>query len=263
MPELPEVETVIRSVAPHVLGQTIKLAELLSNRVTRAGLRQTATALRGAVIKNVRRRGKQIFFDLDRGLLYVHLGMTGKLLWDALPGKYTRAVFYLENGTLLYDDIRQFGRVEYFSQMPESLERVGPDALGIDFDEFYRRLKQRSGFIKPLLLNQAFISGIGNIYADEALFAAHIHPRTPARRVSKSRARELYGCILQILRAAIDHRGSSVSDYVDTAGQRGSFQQLHCVYGREGKSCPRCGASIRRIVLGQRGTHYCPSCQHV
>lgn len=263
MPELPEVETVIRSVAPHVLGQVIEHAEMFSHRVTRGGLQQTAEALRGTVITNVRRRGKQIFFDLDRGVLYMHLGMTGKLLWDGSSGKYTRAIFHLDNGVLLYDDVRQFGRVEYFSQMPESLERVGPDALGIDFDEFYNRLKQRNGSIKALLLNQAFISGVGNIYADEALFVARIHPRTHIRRISKGRARELYNSILHILRVAIEHRGSSVSDYVDTAGQRGSFQQLHCVYGREGEPCPHCGALIRRIVLGQRGTHYCPHCQRV
>jgi len=261
MPELPEVETVVRSIAPHTLGQTIQHAELLSQRVTRGGLRRTAAALRGAVIKNIRRRGKQIFFDLDRGVLYIHLGMTGKLLWDALPGKYTRAVFRLDDGTLLYDDVRQFGRVEHFARTPESLDRVGPDALRVDFEEFYGRLKNRKGSIKPLLLNQAFISGVGNIYADEALFAARIHPRTSAHRISERRARELHGQILQILRAAIEHRGSSISDYVDGAGERGAFQQLHCVYARAGEPCPRCGSPIRRIVLGQRGTHYCPRCQ--
>jgi formamidopyrimidine-DNA glycosylase len=263
VPELPEVETVIRSVAPHVLGQAIKHAEMFSARVTRGGLARTAAALRGTVITKVWRRGKQIFFDLDRGVLYIHLGMTGKLLWEASRGKYTRAVFYLENGILLYDDVRQFGRVEYFRQMPESLEQVGPDALGIGFDEFYERLRRRGGSIKPLLLNQTFICGVGNIYADEALFAACIHPRTSAQRISRNRARELHGCIVEVLRAAIEHRGSSISDYVDTSGNRGSFQNLHSVYGREGKPCLRCGTSIRRIVLGQRGTHYCPRCQHV
>jgi formamidopyrimidine-DNA glycosylase len=261
VPELPEVETVVRSVAPHILGRTIQHAELLSRRVTRGGLRRTAAALRGALIQSVRRRGKQIFCDLDRGVLYIHLGMTGKLLWDGSPGKYTRAIIHLDAGTLLYDDVRQFGRVEHFTQMPDSLDRVGPDALEIDFDEFYGRLKKRKGCIKPVLLNQAFICGVGNIYADEALFAARIHPRTLAQRISARRARELHSQILQILRAAIEYRGSSISDYVDGAGKRGAFQQLHCVYGRAGESCLRCGAIIRRIVLGQRGTHYCPRCQ--
>lgn len=261
MPELPEVETVVRSVAPRVLGQAISHAEMFSSRVTRGGLQQTAKGLRGRLIRAVRRRGKQIFFDLDRGFLYIHLGMTGKLLWNGSPSKYTRALFHLENGTLLYDDVRQFGRVEYFPQISESLGRIGPDALEIDFEEFYRRLRRRSGSIKPLLLNQAFICGVGNIYADEALFAARIHPRTLAGRISKNRARELHNRTVEILCAAIEHRGSSVSDYVDTAGERGSFQNLHCVYGREGEPCPRCGASIRRIVLRQRSAHYCPRCQ--
>jgi len=261
VPELPEVETVVRSVAPHALGRTILDVELFSIRVTRGGLRKTAAALRGLVIRDIRRRGKQIFFDLDRGVLYIHLGMTGKLLWDGLPGKHTRAAFHLDTGTLLYDDVRQFGRVEFFPEMPDSLERVGPDALQVGFEEFYARLKKHSGLIKPLLLNQTFICGIGNIYADEALFAARIHPRASVRRISEKRAKELHDSILAILHAAIEHRGSSISDYVDTAGQRGGFQVLHCVYGRAGESCTRCGALIRRIVLGQRSTHYCPRCQ--
>jgi formamidopyrimidine-DNA glycosylase len=187
--------------------------------------------------------------------------MTGKLLWDGSPGKYTRAVFHLDAGTLLYDDVRQFGRVEHYACLPDSLDRVGPDALQIDFDEFYGRLKKRKGSIKTLLLNQAFICGVGNIYADEALFAARIHPRTPAQHISERRARDLHSQILQVLRAAIEHRGSSISDYVDGAGKRGAFQQLHCVYGRAGEPCPRCGSAVRRTVLGQRGTHYCPRCQ--
>lgn len=261
MPELPEVETVVRSVVPHTLGRTIRDVELFSSRVTRCDLQQTAEALRGAVINGISRRGKQILFDLNKGILYIHLGMTGKLLWNSDPGKYTRALFHLDNGTLLYDDVRQFGRVEFFPEMPPLLDRVGPDALRIGFDEFHQRLKRHTGSIKPLLLNQSFICGIGNIYADEALFAARIHPRALARRISNKRARRLHECILQILHAAIDHRGSSISDYVDTAGERGAFQHLHCVYGRAGEPCPRCGTPIRRIVLAQRGTHYCPRCQ--
>ncbi len=261
MPELPEVETVVRSVAPHVLGRTIQSAELFSHRVTRGGFEQTAMALCGVVITGVRRRGKQILFELDKGVLFVHLGMTGRLLWDSVPGKYTRAAFHLDTGTLLYDDIRQFGRVEFFPKMPESLDRVGPDALGIGFQEFHERLTRHSGSIKPLLLNQTFICGIGNIYADEALFAARIHPRTSIHRISGKRAKQLYESIHLILSAAIEHRGSSISDYIDAAGQRGGFQDLHCVYGRAGQPCPECGTQIKRIVLGQRGTHYCPRCQ--
>jgi formamidopyrimidine-DNA glycosylase len=261
LPELPEVETVVRSIAPYVLGRTIRHVELSSRRVTRGDFAKTILGLTGSVIRAVRRHGKQIFFDLDHGTLYVHLGMTGKLLFNAVPGKYARAVFDLDQGTLIYDDVRQFGRVEFFEEMPHSLGQVGPDALAIGFPEFFERLHRRGGYIKPLLLNQSFIGGVGNIYADEALFAARIHPRAIARRLSEKRAKELFVQLREILTTAIQQRGSSISDYVDADGVRGSFQQHHNVYGRTGEPCPRCQTPIRRIVLGQRGTHYCPHCQ--
>lgn len=263
MPELPEVETVVRSIAPLVTGQTIQRAVLSSQRVTRGGLSETAKALQNRVIERVRRRGKQIFLDLDRGVLYVHLGMTGKLLWNGERTPYTRAEFSLDDGTLLYDDIRQFGRVEYYDTLPTLIERVGPDALTVTFPDFYSRLKQHRTALKPLLLNQAFISGVGNIYADEALFASKLHPRAKASRVSKVRAEQLHHNLIETLQLAIRHRGSSISNYVDGAGERGAYQQLHNVYGREGQPCPRCKTPIRRIVLGQRSTHYCPRCQRV
>jgi formamidopyrimidine-DNA glycosylase len=263
LPELPEVETIVRSIAPHVVGQTVQRAEFYSRRVTRGGLQETAEAVTGRTICRIRRRGKQILIDLDRGVLYVHLGMTGKFFWNGEPGKYTRAVFQLDGGTLLYDDVRQFGRVEFFEAVPESLDRIGPDALKVSFDEFYAGLKTHRTKIKTLLLNQSFIGGVGNIYADELLFASRIHPSTPANSISKSRAERMHKHLIEVLRLAIQHRGSSISDYVDSAGERGAFQQLHNVYGREGKPCPRCGARIRRMVLGQRGTHYCPRCQRV
>jgi formamidopyrimidine-DNA glycosylase len=153
--------------------------------------------------------------------------------------------------------------MEFFEKIPDFLGRAGPDALKIGFEEFYARLKQHRGHVKPLLLNQSFLSGIGNIYADELLFRAGIHPRALASRISKNRAEHLHKNLLEVLELAIQHRGSSISDYVDGAGQRGRFQQLHCVYGRAGEPCTRCGSAIRRIVLGQRGTHYCPRCQRV
>ena len=245
------------------MGCTIQSAELRSRRVTRGGLIDTATALAGATIKGIRRHGKQILIALDRGVLYVHLGMTGKLLWNAEPGKYTRAYLQLDCGALVYDDVRQFGRVEFYSVIPALLERVGPDALTVPFEQFFERLKQRRVTIKALLLNQAFVGGVGNIYADEALFASGIHPRASSSRMSETRARRLHSNVLQVLELAIQHRGSSISDYVDSEGKRGAFQQLHNVYGRAGESCPRCGSSIRRIVVAQRGTHYCPRCQRV
>lgn len=264
MPELPEVETVVRSIRRHLLGRRILDVTLSSHRVTRADHALTAAALSGATITHVRRQGKQILIDLDNGgLLYIHLGMTGKLLWNGEPGKYTRAFFRFDEGQLAYDDTRMFGRVEYFSTAPHLVSRIGPDALTVTSDDFYARLQKYRGSIKAVLLNQAFISGVGNIYADEALFAAAVHPKTSARKISKVRAGRLHTQLLEILHLSIANRGSSISDYVDAQGERGSFQQLHNVYGKKGEPCPRCSAPIRRTVLAQRGTHYCPRCQRV
>ena len=227
----------------------------------------TAAGLSGAGIQAVRRRGKQILIDLDRGLLYIHLGMTGKLLWSPAgeaaiqPGKHTRAVLQFEDGALVYDDPRMFGRVEFYATMPQMLANVGPDALTVALDDFVERLAKRRGRVKPVLLNQRFLGGIGNIYADEMLFAARIHPQAQVGRLSKERMRRMHTHLLEILENAVLHKGSSISDYVDSSGTKGSFQQHHNVYGRAGEPCPRCGTPIRRIVLAQRGTHFCPRCQ--
>ncbi len=261
MPELPEVETVVRGIAPLIIGQTIQEARLFSRFVTRGGFQETAQALQGTRIEAVERRGKHIVITLDRGFLHLHLGMTGKLLWNASSGPYTRAILHLSGGVLLYDDIRQFGRLEATLVLPKSVSSLGPEPLNLDFQTFYLRLKRRQGAIKPLLLNQTFLRGMGNIYTDEALFAAAIHPRAKAQRLSRRRAEILFRSIQDLLRLAIEYRGSSISDYVDEAGNRGGFQNLHQVYGKEGQPCPRCGGTIKRIVIAQRGTHLCPRCQ--
>ena len=213
------------------------------------------------------RRGKQILIHLDRGLLYVHLGMTGKLLWipasgeRSFTGKHARAVLHFDDGTLYYDDPRMFGRFEFYAEMPELLGRVGPDALTVALDDFAGRLKCHRGRIKSVLLNQQFLGGVGNIYADELLFAARVHPLAQVRRLSQARIERMHGHLLEILEAAVRHKGSSISDYVDSGGNKGWFQQHHQVYGRTGHACPRCGAAIRRIIVAQRSTHYCPRCQ--
>jgi formamidopyrimidine-DNA glycosylase len=187
--------------------------------------------------------------------------MTGSLLWNAEPGPHARAVFELDAGRLVYDDPRQFGRIELGRSLPERAARLGPDALAATPDEFAARLAGRRGRIKPLLLDQAFLRGLGNIYADEALFRARIHPLAAASRLGPARVARLYQAIQDVLRAAVAAGGSSVSDYVDAEGRAGFFQVQHQVYGREGDPCTRCGAPIRRIVVTQRGTHYCPKCQ--
>jgi formamidopyrimidine-DNA glycosylase len=260
MPELPEVETVVQSLAPHVAGRRIEDSEFLSHFVVREEFDSLRSRLRGRSILAVRRHGKFIAFELDRGRLFIHLGMTGRLLLNAPVSPHTRASFFLDGGVLRYDDIRHFGRIEW---EPERVTRLGPDPLEIPFDEFAARLRQRRSRIKPLLLNQSFLRGLGNIYVDESLFRAGIHPLAIASRLSRARAQRLYDSIRQTLAEAIEHRGSSIADYVDAAGERGAFQLRHQVYGREGESCRGCGGVIRRSVVAQRGTHYCPRCQRV
>lgn len=262
MPELPEVETIVRSVAPRITGALIHAARFSSRRVLRADPGDTARRLAGRRIESVRRHGKFIVIELSGGLrLAIHLGMTGKLLWEGAEGPYVRAVFELDRGRLVYDDVRQFGRIEVGEQLPERIERLGPDALLASEDEFTARLRGRRGRIKPILLNQAVLRGLGNIYVDESLFRARIHPLAEAARIGGARMHRLYEAVQEVLRTAVESGGSSISDYVDADGRRGWFQVLHEVYGREGELCRRCNSRIRRIVVAQRGTHYCPKCQ--
>lgn len=259
MPELPEVETVLRTVAPRLIGRTIVDVRFSSRFVMRDDPDAAAEAVRGRRIEALRRHGKFLVLSLSCGVeLSIHLGMTGKLLWDGVPGPYTRAVFETDGGFLLFDDVRQFGRIELDSRRASKL---GPDALAITEEEFVSRLALRRGRIKPLLLNQAFVGGMGNIYTDEALFRARIHPLARAERLGRARVRRLYRAMQDVLGESVQRGGSSISDYVDADGRAGAFQLLHRVYGKEGEPCPACGAPIRRIVVGQRGTHYCPRCQ--
>lgn len=220
-----------------------------------------ARHVRNQTVKAVRRHGKFIVLELENGVLCIHLGMTGKLLLDTEPSKYARAIFSLDRGLLVYDDIRHFGRIEWSPRLPHRADALGPDALDISLDDFRKLLKRRHARIKPLLLNQRFLRGMGNIYTDEALFEAGIHPRAIASKLSNARAARLHQAMLDILSTAIRLKGSSISDYVDADGNKGSFQLQHQVYGRAGQPCPTCGTPIRRILVGQRGTHYCPVCQ--
>jgi formamidopyrimidine-DNA glycosylase len=261
MPELPEVETVVRSIRPFLAHGVIRKAVFHSGLVTKGDREQAANELQDRRIHAVRRLGKHILIELDRGLLHIHLGMTGQLLWNGSPGPYTRAVFELQNGVLVFDDIRQFGKANYYTEAPAGVKRLGPDALQVSFEHFFAELRTRKTRLKTLLLDQSFVSGIGNIYADEILFAAQIHPKARSNRLSQARARRLYDEMRRVLELAVAHRGSSISDYVDANGAPGSFQLQHRVYGRQNSACFRCGAAIRRIAVAQRGTHYCVVCQ--
>jgi formamidopyrimidine-DNA glycosylase len=259
MPELPEVETIVRGLAPRLAGRRVLAAEFRCDRVVRGA----PDRIVGKTIHGVRRHGKFIIIDFaDSGpSLGVHLGMTGKLLLDGELGVHTHAIITLDRGTLIYDDIRQFGRIELSDDFSARMGRLGPDPLSLDADAFVSRVRGRSAMIKPLLLNQSFLRGMGNIYTDEALHRAGVHPRALSSRLSRDRAARLHAAIRDVLLESIESGGSSVSDYVDSDGRRGSFQLLHRVYGKEGQPCGVCGAAIRRILVAQRGTHFCPRCQ--
>ena len=262
MPELPEVETVVRSIRP-LVGRRIVSAEFSCLRVLRGGDPDAmAASLAGKRIAAVHRYGKFILVELaPAGYLMVHLGMTGRLLLGGATGKHTHAVLTLSRGVLLYEDSRQFGRLQYFDRVPERFEKLGPEPLEVSFDDFFAATRGRKTSIKALLLNQDFVRGIGNIYADESLFRAGIHPLAEAGRIGKPRVRRLYDVVREVLSEAIAAGGSSISDYVDAEGRRGWFQIQHRAYGRTGEPCVTCGAPIRRAVVAQRSSHFCPRCQ--
>jgi formamidopyrimidine-DNA glycosylase len=221
-----------------------------------------AERLAGRKIAGVKRYGKFIVMSIrGGGYLTIHLGMTGKLLLGGAPGKHTHAILTLDRGVLLYDDSRQFGRLLYSEEFPRRIEKLGPEPLEVSFEDFAAGLKRRKTRIKALLLNQDFLRGIGNIYADEALFRAGIHPLALASRIRGNRARRLYDGIVAVLSEAIEAGGSSISDYVDAEGRKGFFQFSHRVYQHTGDPCVSCGAAIRRILVAQRSSHFCPKCQ--
>jgi len=230
MPELPEVETIVRGLAPRLAGARILAVEFRCPRVVRGRPDQVV----GKTIRGVRRHGKYIVIDFaDRSAsLGIHLGITGKLLLDGEPGPHSHAIFTLDRGALIYDDIRQFGRIELSEEFAGRLEKLGPDPLSLAAADFISRLRARHAMVKPLLLNQSFLRGMGNIYTDEALHRAGIHPRALASRLSRDRAAQLHGAIREVLLESIETGGSSVSDYVDSSGRRGSFQLRHRVYGK-------------------------------
>ena len=261
MPELPEVETVVRSLRPAIVGRRILNAEFTGLRVLIGEPRATANALAGRTITAVERYGKFIAIRLDRGYLVVHLGMTGRLLINGELSKWTHAIFTLDSGTLVYEDPRQFGRIEFGVELPARVAALGPEPLEITLDDFAHRLKQRKSPIKAVLLNQAVVRGVGNIYADEALFRAGVHPTRVAASLKKDRVTRVYNAMREVLTEAIASRGSSVSDYVDADGCQGSFQTEHRVYQRTDEPCVNCGAKIQRTLVAQRGTHFCAKCQ--
>ena len=266
MPELPEVETVVRGLRRRVLGRVIENAEFRWARTCVGDPDATVAGLRGQRIGDLRRWGKYIIFDLERGadrsVLVVHLRMTGNFLVNGEPGPWTRAVLHLDRGTtLVFHDIRKFGRFEWAPDIPARLRELGPEPLEIRFEEFYPRLKKRSAQVKAVLLDQEFVRGLGNIYCDEALFRSSIHPKTNTAKIGPTRARRLHGAIQDVLRDAIEQGGTTVINYVDSEGSQGYFQLQTFVYGKTGEACKVCGSAIRRTVIASRTTHFCSKCQ--
>lgn len=272
MPELPEVETVRRTLTAKVTGQRITGVEVLSTRAVRPWApEEFAAALTGETIVSVSRRGKYLEFHLSSGgLLLVHLRMTGRLL--AVPGgyprtKHTAVVLGFASGhELHFVDQRKFGVMELVSSDSEAslgYRTLGPETLDADFTVSYLQeiLTGRTGKIKALLLDQRLIAGLGNIYADEALFRAGIHPERTGGSLSDQELERLHRAICQVLEEGICHRGTTIRNYVDGEGIVGEFQHHLRVYGREGEPCVVCGTPICRLKVGGRSSYHCPQCQ--
>jgi len=265
MPELPEVETIARRLRQPLIGRVFTGVCVMWERTVGTPVAALKERLPGQRVEGLRRRGKYLVLQLsgDDSLIF-HLGMTGDLqvcpATDPLH-RHDRLALSLDDGRQLrFRDPRKFGRVYLTEDPAQVLGRLGPEPLDTAFtqDDFSALFDRRSARIKPLLLNQAFIAGLGNIYADEALFLAGIRPDRRANTLREEEKRRLYRAIRRVLRTAIEHKGSSLAD---EAYQGGNYQQRFLVYGRKGQPCLECGSSIRRIRLNQRSAHFCPRCQ--
>jgi formamidopyrimidine-DNA glycosylase len=270
MPELPEVESVARSlesgqgVCSGIVGRSVAKAVVSWNKtIAEPSAASFKRRILEQTVAGVGRRGKYIRIDLSKDTLLVHLRMSGDLILgysEKALGKHSRARLYFDDGLQMsFNDPRKFGRIWLLKDAEDELSKLGPEPLDSGFTsaEFYRRLHARKRQLKALLLDQSFVAGIGNIYADEALHGAEMHPLTLANSVSRKQSDVLFGAIQSVLEEGIKRNGASI----DWVYQGGDFQNYFAVYQQTGEACPRCGTSIERIVLGQRGTHFCPSCQ--
>jgi len=267
MPELPEVETIRSQLAPRLAGRTLMRVEILDPRLTRPiELFEVAAELEGDSIVAVERRGKYLVLRLESGFaLLVHLRMTGSFGFE--PTTHERAVLELDDGTrLAYRDVRRFGTwlvLEDAELEPYLAGKNGPEPLGARFTAEWlaSRLAVRRAPVKAVLLDQRVAAGVGNIYADEALWRARVNPLRPAESVDPDEVRRLHRAIRAALRAGIERQGSTLSDYRTPQGARGGMQDEFRVYGRDGLPCARCRTAIAKTRVGGRGTWYCPRCQ--
>lgn len=273
MPELPEVETILQTLREKLAGLSFTAVRILQPGVIHTpAADQFEKMISGAKILKLSRRGKYLLFHLSKGLtLVIHLRMTGRLLYHAAgepAPEYTHVIFYLDNGDeMRFADMRRFGRLWL---VPESklVELAGFKSLGIEpLDQMFtsdfliKEMRRRHTRIKPLLLDQSFIAGLGNIYADEALYRAGINPEQSCNTLAPRDITRLFHAIRTVLQDGIKYKGTTVRDYVDADGREGSYQDLLKVYKKAGQPCPRCGKPIEKKKIGGRGSYYCPRCQ--
>jgi len=271
MPELPEVETVVAELRPHLVGRRILAADVLWPRTLAAPDQASfVERLQGRPITSLNRRGKYLLFGLDSGdFLIIHLRMTGRL--EILPGNsplrtgpHARAWFDLSGGEcLVFIDARKFGRIWLVQDFAELLGALGPEPLDWEFDaeRLAGRIRRRRVAVKTLLLDQTVLAGIGNIYADEALFLAGIHPLRTGASLSDDEIERLHAAIRQVLSEAIGQHGTTLRDYRPPYSPEGAYRNNLRVYQQTDLPCPRCGTPIQRIRVTQRSTHFCPRCQ--
>ena len=270
MPELPEVETTRRGLAPHLLGKRITTAIVRNHAMRQPVPKKLPQLVAGRTIESVERRAKYLLIGCGTGTLIVHLGMSGRL-WlvdaDAAVDKHDHFDLVLDNGSAVrLRDPRRFGLVLW--QTGDALahpllERIGPEPLSPEFGgaTLYEATRTRTAAVKLVLMDSHVVAGVGNIYASEALFRAKINPKLAAHRVSRTRYDVLAEKVRETLEAAISAGGSTLRDYVGGDGRAGYFQNEHLVYGRAGEPCYTCGTPIRELKQGQRATFYCPVCQ--
>lgn len=271
MPELPEVETLRRQLAASVVGRTITAVELAPGSPSPIAIPAPGAfvaAMAGRRIAGVGRRGKYLLLALDDGsTLALHLRMSGGLLHrppGTAPEAYLRAALRLDDGSeLRFTDVRKFGRLWHVPEVGLLVDGLGPEPLAEDFTvgALAAVLSGRRAPVKSVLLDQRALAGVGNVYADEALFAAGIDPRRPAHGLSPQERKRLHAALRAVLGAAIENGGTSLRDYRGLEGETGRHQHELRVYGRAEQPCSRCGTPVRRVVLAGRGTHFCPGCQ--
>lgn len=272
MPELPEVESLARGLRRRLLGATIRDAVCHFPPVLIPNPECFVENVRGCRFEQIHRHGKYLFFSLSgRKVMALHLRMTGQFMFvgsEVPPDKHTHVELILAGAQskIVFRDVRKFGRLRLLEGSIESFlreKRLGADALSIGADDLYHRFQATKRGIKATLLDQTNIAGLGNIYTDEILFREGLSPLRRARSLSSEEVASLRRSIRSVLRSAIRGNGTTISDYVDSSGRRGSFQDSLLVYARAGKSCRRCGAMIQRSLVAGRGTYTCPSCQRL